>query len=67
MLFLLSRVRAMVYRATVSNISIVADLLAEETRVPGDIHIPVASHRHSLSHNVVSSAHNQERGSKSQL
>ena len=50
------RVRAMVFKATFNNISVISwrsVLLVEETRVPGENHRPVASHRQTLSHNVV--------------
>jgi hypothetical protein len=39
----------------------------EETEVPGENHQPVASHRQTLSHNVVSRTPRHERGSNSQL
>jgi len=42
-------------------------LLVEETRIPGENHRPVASHRQTLSHNVVSSTPQHERDSNSQL
>jgi hypothetical protein len=35
--------------------------LVEETGVPGENHRPVASHRQTLSHNVVSSTPRHER------
>jgi hypothetical protein len=46
----------MVFNATFNNISVMSCrsvLLVEETRVPGENHRPVASHRQTLSHNVV--------------
>jgi hypothetical protein len=46
------RVRVMVFNATFNNISVI---LVEENKVPGENHIPVASHWQTLSHNVVSS------------
>jgi len=43
-------------------------LLVEETgRVPGENHGPAASHRQTLSHNVISSTHCHEGESNSQL
>ena len=41
--------------------------LEEETRVPGENHRPVTSHRQTLSHNVVSSTPRHEQASNSQL
>ena len=41
-------------------------LLVEENEVPGEKHRTVASHRQTLSHNVVSSTPRHERGSNSQ-
>jgi hypothetical protein len=38
-----------------------------KTGVPGENHSPAASHRQTLSHNVVSSTPCHERGSKTQL
>ena len=52
------RVRVMVFNATFNNISAISwqlVLLVEETRVSGENHRPVASHRQTLSHNVLSS------------
>ena len=46
----------MVFNATFNNISALSwrsGLLVEETRVPGENHLPVASHWQTLSHNVV--------------
>jgi hypothetical protein len=60
----------MVFNATFNNISVISwrsVLLVEETGVPGENHLPVASHRLTLSHNVVSSTPRHERGSNSQL
>ena len=48
----------MMFNATFNNISVISwwsVLLVEETRVPVENHQPVASHWHTLSHNVVSS------------
>jgi hypothetical protein len=49
---------AMLFNATFNNIwfiSWLSVLLVEETRVPGENHRLAASHRQTLSHNVVSS------------
>ena len=46
----------MVFNATFNNISAIlwqSVLLVKETGVPGNNHRPVASHWHTLSHNVV--------------
>ena len=46
----------MVFNATFNDISVISwwsVLLVEETGVPGDNHRPAASHRQTLSHNVV--------------
>ena len=54
---------------TFNNISVISwpsVLLVEENRVPGENHIPVASHRQTLSHNVLSSTPRHERRSNSQ-
>jgi len=43
-------VRVMVFDATFNNISVISlrsDLLVEETRVPGENHLPAASHKFS--------------------
>jgi len=59
----------MVFNATSSNISVIlwqSALLVEETRVPGENHRPAASHRQSLSHDVVSSTPRHEWDSNSQ-
>ena len=48
----------MVFSATFNNISAISCrsvLLADETGVPRENHRPAASHRQTLSHNVVSS------------
>ena len=62
----------MVFNATFNNISVISwrsVLLVEETGVPEENHRPVASHRQTLSHNVVSSTPrvHHEQGSNSQL
>ena len=60
----------MVFNATFNNISVISwrsVLLEEETGVPGDNHRHVASHRQTLSHNVVSSTPRHARGSNSQI
>jgi hypothetical protein len=60
----------MVFKFTFNNISVLSwqsVLLVEETRVPGENHRPVASHRQFLSHNVVSSTPRHEQGSNPQL
>jgi hypothetical protein len=60
----------MVFYATVNNISVISwwlVLLVEETGVPGENHRPFASHRRTLSHNVVSNSPRHERGWNSQL
>jgi hypothetical protein len=59
----------MVFNATSSNISVISwqsALLVEETVVPGENHRPAASHRQSLSHDVVSSTPRHERDLNSQ-
>jgi hypothetical protein len=46
----------MVFNATFNNISVISwlsVLLVEETGVPGENHLPVASHWQTLSHNVL--------------
>ena len=51
-------VRVMVFNSTFNNISVISwqsVLLAEETWVHGENHIPAASHSQTLSHYVVSS------------
>ena len=47
-----------VYNTTFNNISVISwwsVLLVEETGMPGENHLPVASHRQTLSNKVVSS------------
>jgi hypothetical protein len=59
----------MVFNATFNNITVISwrsILLVEETRVHGEKNRPVASHRQTLSHNVVSSTPRHEWGSNSQ-
>ena len=51
----------------ISVISWLSVLLVEETGVPGENHRPVAGHRQTLSHNVVSSTPRHEWDSYSQL
>ena len=56
----------MVFNATFNNISFISwrsALLVEETRVPRER--PVASHRQTLSHNVVSSTPRHKRDANS--
>ena len=60
----------MAFYLTFNNISVISwrsVLLVEETGIPGENHRPVASHRKTLSHNVVSSTPRHERDSNSQL
>ena len=60
----------MVYNATVNTISAIswhAVLLVEETGVHREIYRLVASHRQTLSHNVVNSTPHHERDSNSQF
>jgi len=59
----------MVFNATFNNISVLSwwsVLLVEETGIPRENHWPTASHWQTFSHNVVSSAPQHERNSKSQ-
>jgi hypothetical protein len=59
----------MVFNATFNNIPVISRpsvLFVEEIGVPGENHRPAASHRQSLSHNVVSSTPRHERNSNSQ-
>jgi hypothetical protein len=59
----------MVFNATFNNIPVISRqsvLFVEEIGVPGENHRPAASHRQSLSHNVVSSTSRHERDSNSQ-
>ena len=58
------RVRDMLVNATFNNISVIS---VEETGVPGENHLLVASHWQTLSHIVVSRTPRHERGSNSQL
>jgi len=60
----------MVFNATFNNISAISwrsVLLVDETGAHGENQRPVASHRQTLSDNVVSSTPLHERGSYSQL
>ena len=60
----------MAFYLTFNNISVISwrsVLLVEETGIPGENHRPVASHRKTLSHNVVSSTPRHKRDSNSQL
>ena len=60
----------MVFYITSNNISVISwrsILLVEETGLPGENHRPVASHRQTLSHDVVSSMSHIERDSNSQI
>jgi len=60
----------MVFIATFNNISIISwrsVLLVEETRAPEENHRPVASHKQTLSHNVISSTSRHEQSLNSQL
>jgi hypothetical protein len=60
----------MVFSATFHKISVIlwrSVLLVEETGVPGEYQRPVASHRQTLSHNVISSTSHHERDSNSLL
>ena len=57
------------FNATFNNISFISwrsVLLVEETGVPGENYRPVASHKQTLSHNVVSSTPCHERDLNSQ-
>ena len=63
------RERIMVLNATFNNISVISwrsVLLEEETGVLGENHRNVASHRQTLSHNMVSSTPRHERSLNSQ-
>jgi hypothetical protein len=58
------------FNATFNNISVISwrsVLFVEETVVPRENHQAVASHLHTLSHNVVSSTSRHERGSNSSV
>jgi len=60
----------MVFNATFNNISVISwrsVLLFGGTGVPGENHRSVASHWQTLSHNVISSTHRNERDSNSKL
>jgi hypothetical protein len=60
----------MAFYLTFNNISVISwrsVLLVEETGIPGENHRPVACHRKTLSHNVVSSTPRHKRDSNSQL
>ena len=57
-------------KATFDNIWVISSrsiILMDETGVHGENHPPVASHRQTLSHNVVSSTPRHECDSNSQL
>jgi hypothetical protein len=57
-IYMIEGLKFMVFKATFSNISVTlwrSVLLVEEIGVLGENHRPVASHRQTLSHNVVSS------------
>ena len=56
----------MVFNAAFNNISVYRDG-QEETGVTGENHRPVASHRQTLSHNIVSITPRHERVSNSEL
>ena len=61
-----SRVRVMVFKATLNNVSVISwqsVLLVEETGVFGENHRPVASHWQTFSHNIVSSTPCHEQDS----
>ena len=63
------RIRAMVFNATFSNISIISwqsALLMEETGLPKETHRPAASYFQTLSHDVSSSTPRREWDSNSQ-
>jgi hypothetical protein len=58
-----------VFNATFNNISVISwrsVSLVEETGVPRENHRPAASHRQTLSQNVVSNTPRHERGLNSQ-
>ena len=59
------RVRIKVFNAIFQQY--VSYVVVEETRVPPENHRPVASHRQTLSHNVVSSTPHHEWDLNSQL
>ena len=59
----------MVFSVTFNNISVISwwsVLLVEETEVPGENHRSVASHRQTLSYNVVSGTPRHKRDYNSQ-
>ena len=56
----------MMLNVTLNNISWRSVLLVQETGVPGENQRPVASHRQTLSHNIVSGTPHHERDSISQ-
>ena len=63
-------VRVMVFNATFNTISVIlwrSTLLVEETRVPRENHWNIASHKQTLSHNVVLSTPCHQRDSNSQF
>ena len=69
-IYVLLRVRVMVFNATFNNISVISwrsVLLVEETGVPRENHRPVGSHWQTLLYNVVSSKPRHERDSNSHL
>jgi hypothetical protein len=51
----------------ISVISLCSVVLVEETRVPGENHMPAAFHLQTLSHKVLSSTPRHERDSNMQL
>jgi hypothetical protein len=60
----------MVFNAIFNNILVISwqsVVLVEKTGVSGENNRPVATHLHTLSHNVASSTPRHERGLKSQL
>jgi hypothetical protein len=60
----------MVFNTIFNNIPAItwrSVLLVEDTRLLGENHRPAASHRQTLSHNVVSSTPHHEQDSNSQL
>ena len=60
----------MMFNATFNNISVISwqsVSLMEETGVPGESQRPAASHRQTLSHNIVTSTPRHKWGSNSQL
>ena len=64
-----ARVKVIVFNATFNIISVISwrsVSLVEETGVPRENHRPAASHRQTLSQNVVSNTPRHERGLNSQ-